>query len=310
MNNNISYPLVVENGFNTSYIDSLFMALFYKNTEYTNFILENIPKTPPSYYLQELIKSKFIRPIQRNYSINSNVINEIRNYSVICGWSKDKDITEQKNCIEFFEFLMNIFNIKPIELEILEFKNNVLTNFSQKILQSYIVLEPKKDDTIRNLLNTWINSKIYSPDESIIQCYKLNDIPQFITLYIDRTNKKYDDFDKNEDNIDYNLDYKIDYKIDIMKKIKFFGINDQTQNFIKWRIHSIICKNNKSDKSDKSDKSNKSGHYYSLLTTSDNKWLLFDDNNIPSINNINIDDDDIKEKIMSEVEILIYTLDN
>jgi hypothetical protein len=54
---------------------------------------------------------------------------------------------------------------------------------------------------------------------------------------------------------------------------------------------------------------NSFGHYYGLLTTNENNWLLFDDAYIPSIKKIDIDNDDIKEQIMSEVVILINTLD-
>ena len=51
------------------------------------------------------------------------------------------------------------------------------------------------------------------------------------------------------------------------------------------------------------------GHYYSILTTYDRKWLLFDDMLIPSFEQIDLSDEDIKEKIMSEVTFVIYTLD-
>jgi ubiquitin C-terminal hydrolase len=292
MNNKILYqseldnyqPCVVENGLNTCYIDSLIVALFYKDVNYTNYILETMPKKLEGIYLQELIKNKLILPIQKNYSINSSIINEIRNYSVICGWSPDGDITDQKDCSEFYIFLMELFNISPLEFEILEFKNNTLTNNIQKLSYPFITLYPNKDDTIKNLIQYWINSKIYSPDENIMYCYKLTTIPQFILLHINR----------------FNNDTRQQYKIDIMKRIKFFGINDQTQNFIKWKIHAIICHNGNNMKS---------GHYYCITTTYDKKWLLFDNMIIPSFQQIDLENEDIKEKIMLESVILIYTLD-
>ena len=284
-NENITVPCVVENGLNTCYIDSLFIGLFYKKTPYTNYILDNTPKKPDAYYLQELIKNKFINPIQRNYSISSNIINEIRNYSVICGWSQDGDITNQKDCSEFFIFLMELFNIPPLEFEIFQFKDNKLIDNNQKSLLPFIPLNPNKDDTIKNLLQCWINSKVYSPVHNILHCYKLSNIPQFIVLNINRFN---------------NNGNRTNYKIDIMKRIKFFGINDQSQNYLKWKIHSIICHKGNTIHS---------GHYYTITTTYDKKWLLFDDMIVPSFEQIDLEDEDIIEKIMLEAVLLIYTLD-
>ena len=284
-NNYDQISCIVENGYNTCYIDSLLTALFYKDTNYTNYILEHIPKKPEGYYLQELIRSKFINALQRNYSITSNIINEIRNYSVICGWSSDGDITDQKDCGKYFTFLMDLFNIKSLEFEIFEIKNNIMTDNIEKISSPFISFNITKDDTIKNLLQYWINSKIYSPDENIIYCYKLSDIPQFIILHINRFNTN---------------GIRIQNKIDITKRLKFFGINDQSQKYLRWKIHGIICHRGNSMYT---------GHYYSILTTYDRKWLLFDDMLIPSFEQIDLSDEDIKEKIMSEVTFVIYTLD-
>ena len=276
---------IVENGYNTCYIDSVLICLFYKND--MHFLLEEKPRKPEGYYLQELIKNKFINPIQRNYYINSNTINEIRNYSVICGWSSDGNITDQKNCNEYICFILDLFNSKPIQFEIFEISNNIITDNTEYLTLPYINLIPQKDDTIHNLLQYWINSKIYSPNDNIIKCYKLIQIPRFIMCYIDRFN---------------NTHIKNNYKIDIMKRIKFFNINDQTQKYIKWKIHGIICH--------KDGNSLNCGHYYTICTTTDkNRWLLFDDNLIPSFQEINLKDDDIKEKIMTDVIIIIYVID-
>ena len=185
MNNN-QIPYIVENGYNTSYIVSLLTGLFYKDTHNINYILEQDPKRAEGYYLQELIKCKFINPIQRNYSINSSIINEIRNYSVICGWSSDGNITEQKDCGEYLKFLLEIFNVTLLEFEIFEIKNNIIIENNKKISMPYIKLNITKNDTLKNLLQCWINSTLYSPDDNIIHCYKLSNIPQFIILNINR----------------------------------------------------------------------------------------------------------------------------
>jgi hypothetical protein len=53
----------------------------------------------------------------------------------------------------------------------------------------------------------------------------------------------------------------------------------------------------------------KSGHYYCITTTYDKKWILFDNMLIPSFQQIDLENEDIKEKIMLESVILIYTID-
>jgi ubiquitin C-terminal hydrolase len=275
---------VIENGYNTCYLDSLLICLFYKENNNITFMLENIPKKPEGYYLQELIINKFISPIQRNYSISSNIINEIRNYSVICGWSPEGDIVNQKDSREYLKFLLNTFNISPLQIEIFEIKNNIISQHTQNLKIPYITLNITKDDSVHNLLQHWINSKIYSPDENIIYCYKLIEIPQFITLNINR-------FEEGN---------RLSYKIDIMKRIKFFEINDQTQCYIKWKIHGMICHVGDTPTT---------GHYYSVLSSYDKKWYIFDDTIIPSFKYIDLGDDDIKEKIMQDVLLIVYVLD-
>jgi hypothetical protein len=281
---------VIEDGYNTSYIDSVLICLFYKQD--INFILEETPKKQEGFYLQELIKNKFVNPIQRNYSITSNIMNEIRNYSVICGWSSDGNITDNKDCTEYLCFLLDIFNSKPLQFEIFQIENNIIKDNPQIISTQYINLIPQKDDTIHNLLQYWINSKIFYPDENIIQCYKLVNIPQFIICHINR-------FDKNIRN---------NFKINIMKHIKFFNINDQTQKYIKWKIHGIICQKNNIDLSKKKNNYEK-GQYYSICTTYEkNQWILFDNKMIPSFKIIDLKDETIKEKIMTDVVIVIYKI--
>ena len=278
MNNNIDQIFsVVEDGYNTSYIDTVLVSLFYKND--INYILEETPKKLEGFYLQELIKNKFVNPIHRNYSISSNVMNEIRNYSVICGWSNDGDITEQKNCKDYLCFLLDLFNSKGLELEIFQIENNIINDNTNIISLQYINLLLEKDDNIRNLLQCWINSKIFSPNENIIQCYKFIEIPQFIIFHINRI--------------------KSDCKLDIMKYIKFFNINDQTQKYIKWKIHSIICETNNTNLK----------HYYCVSTTYEkNKWILFNNKMIPSFKIIDLKDENIKENIMNDAIIIIYKI--
>ena len=274
-------PMVIENGYNTCYIDSLLVAIFYNKTQYVDFILDCVPRKPEGYYLQELIKLKFVEPLRKQYSISTSTMNEIRNYSIICGWTNESDIDGQKDCSEFYTFFADLFNVPNLEFEILEIKNNMLTENTQKCKLPFIPLYPMENTTIKILLEQWINTKI---NNSSCHCYKLSNIPQYVIFYINRFN---------------NSNTRNNYKVDIMKKIKFFGNNDSSQNYLKWKISGIVCHRGSS---------NKSGHYYSVIV-SNKKWLMFDDMSVPSFEQIDFVDKDICNKIMLEAILAIYVLD-
>jgi len=279
-----TYP-IVENGYNTSYIDSLLVALFYKNSS-VNDVLENEPITPEVYYLQELIKFKFVNQIRKGYSIFSQSMNEIRNYSIICGWNTHGNIDEQQSCIEYYNFLFDLFKINPIEFELFEFNNNIFVNTTKNNIKlPFISLDLNRDNDIRNLFINWLNTNIIMKNSSIKQSYKLNNIPNFLIFSIDR-------FLKSETKNNYNLD--------IMKSIKFFNIGDSSQSHIKWKIYSIICL--KGD-------TIKKGNYYSVFNINKKDWIIFDNSLIPSFKKIDIDDDKIKNNIIKECVMVIYVLD-
>lgn len=275
---------IIENGYKTSYIDSLLIALFYKNSIIYD-VLDNEPIIPEVYYLQELIKFKFVNQVRKGYSIFSQSINEIRNYSIICGWKTIDSIDEQQSCIDYYNFLFDLFKINPIEFELFEFDNNTFNNISNKIKLPYITLDLNRDNDIRNLFINWINTNIIMKNSSTIQSYKLNNIPNFLIFYIDR-------FLKSETKNSFNLD--------IMKNIKFFNIGDSSQLYIKWNIYSIICLRGDSIKK---------GNYYSIFNINKKDWIMFDNTMIPSFKKIDINDDQIKNNIIKECVILIYILE-
>lgn len=284
-------PCVIENGINTCYIDSLLVALFYKSSNIED-ILEEDPKDPGSLYLQDLIKLKFVEPMRRHYIIGSDIVNMIRNYSVQNGWCNNEgDIFDQQDVSEFYNFLIDRCSANYIEFE--KIKINDSMNDSNTTIEKlpFIPLHPnilEPENSVKNLLTTWIDNTLLEKNtESQYTCvYHLKECPSYIPICINR-------FTKNGE--------KIHTRVNIMKKIKLSGISDKIQENMKWRIHAIICY---------SGITSQNGHYYTILLTSDNRWLLFDDMMIPSFKQIDINDRTIGDRIMRECVMLFYTLEN
>jgi hypothetical protein len=276
---------IVEDGMNTSYIDCLLITLFYKPNKYLISQLDKNPDKPSGIYLQELIKEKFIEPLQRNFSISSSTLNEIRNYSAICGFNMI-DIIKEQNIIDYYSFLSDLFNLEKLVIDVEEIKDNVI-KVNNTVNLKNITFIPTVDTNIKNLLVNWINNNILKTNIQLntmntYNIYSLQNIPNFIIINIDRFNNQ----NKNK------------FKIDIMRKIKFFNNNIQSQNYLKWRLQSIICH---------SGETIESGHYYTIIYNK-NKSLIFDNKSFPSFNKININDDEVRDKIMSECVLLLYTI--
>jgi hypothetical protein len=268
-------PICIEDGYNTSYIDSVLIALFYKTNSYTDALLNKYTQNYSIIYLQELIKNKFIDALHKNFSINSCIINEIRNYSFVMGWDKYSSyLNELCSPINFFIFLNTLFEGDTINIEINQIKDGIFnTNNKFNSLQT-IILNPTKNTSIRELFISWISDNIIGFDQNnMFNCYKLINIPNYICFDIKRNNEI--------------------YKIDLMKKIKFFSNSDPTQNYLTWIIHGIICY---------------SGiNYYSLIYCNNN-WIEVNSSNIPSFKIIDLSDDDEIERIQTEVVFVIYIL--
>jgi hypothetical protein len=281
MNNNI-INAIVEDGYNTTYITSLFVALFYNCNNDIRNILDEIPNEIDGIYLQELLKKKFIEMIRRNLCIYADVINQIRNYLFVIGWCNDNiDILlDNHELIDFFLFLTKKIKIETINIETLNINNGQLEVINNSKL-SYIKIIPSNNNcSIKFLLDNWINYNINTNNNYY---YKLSNIPPYIIIYIDR-------FDK------YNK--KNCSEIDIMKKIKFNNINDISQSSLRWEISSFICCSGNEVKTCK---------YYTIINNN-TEWLKYGEGLIPSFNEINIHREINKKKIMSEVVLLLYKL--
>jgi len=274
-------PFHIEKGLNTSYITSFLISLFYKYDTNINSILIDKPQNPAGFYLQELIKTLFVEPIRKNFSIKSDTINEIRNYLLINGWESDLNFLDNRNCVELYGFISDMLFVNNIEFEIYHIKDGVIneteTNKSYKTINIDII--NNEPTSIKKLFIDWLHDNILKNSNSyILDCYKLKSIPNFLVFNINRTDKT----QKTE--------------IDIKKKIKFFHNSDSKQNYLNWRIHSIICKSNQK--------------YYSVFLSNDNSWIEFNEDKFPCCSYVYMNDEDIIDKVKQDVEMIIYTLNN
>lgn len=303
-------PFVVENGFNTCYMDSLFMALFYSPSNISLNMLDTDPTDPTFIYLQELIKTNFVEPVRKNHSISASTINEIRDYVFYNGWKSNipEEIIEQQDVSEFYVFLANKFKMPKIEIKRTTITEAIPSTNDTGAIEKipFIVLDlpenkEKKQDviTIKTLLNKWFNDNpidvkrdVYNNDKNTIltetvkglNIFKIVNVPGIVPLVINRfTNIN---SAKNES------------RVDIMQKIKL--LNNEEYDNLRWSIHSAICHTGNTIKS---------GHYYALINHA-NKWLLFDDKSVPSMNTVSMSDETLINKIQSECVFVIYKFDD
>ena len=282
---------IIEDGYNTSYITSLFTALYYKNS-CIEATLSKDTNNIAFIYLQELIKTKFVDPMRKCYTVPLSSINEIRNYSMINGWDVDfRNIGSflcEKNVVDFYDFLSSSFINQPIEIEKISDDIKIIKEKYNYIVLNNIFANDSYDscDNTRDLFIQWLNNNlIYFKDIEIKKYnYKLNNVPNFIPLVINR-------FDKMG-----NKTYK---KIDIMERFMFKDISDVSQKLIKWNIQSIICEIEIDGKS----------HYITYSKTNDKIWVVIDDFKIPSVVCIDINDCKIKEMITTQSVMVFYSFD-
>jgi len=201
--------MVVEGGYNTSYIDALIVALFYKPSN--NDILLNMRVTKDEFYhLQDLITHNFLDKVKKHYSVSSDVLNEIRNYCISCDWKNNENIVELFKVTDFYQYLIDSFGYKYITFNVPNHTNIELP---------YIKLNMPHNDyenaSIDELLDTWSM-------EHLSDGWRFSYIPTLLPLHIDRTNGN-------------------TRGVDIMKKIKFNVNVIEEQKNNTWNIHSVIC---------------------------------------------------------------------
>jgi hypothetical protein len=286
-------PCVIEGGFNTSYLNAMLSAFFYKDNLYLNKLLDSTPSKSSAYYLQELIKTNFVEPLRKHYTLKSDVINEIRNFLFINGYLSNENIyssMKSHSLNTLYTFLADYLNGNTLEFDITKIKDGVIVEKDIIYKTSLIKLnvnDNNKSTSIKTLFLNWLHDEIFYKQEEYY-CYKLKDIPSYLCFYLERN--KINDNDNNDNNDNDN-----NVMVDIMKNIKFFKNSDPTQAYIKYKIHSVVCYDGTS--------------YYSVLTTYNNKWIQLKENTIPSLEYILMSDYDITDKIKKEVQFVIYTLE-
>lgn len=295
---------VVENGFNTCYISSLLMALFYK-ASYLDVILQSEPKTDIFIYLQEIIKTKFVERVRNGTSVLADVMNEIRSIANICGWLNHEELMEQQDVNELFAFIANQTNLPTIDIqretitEGIEHKSD-LGEIETLPFLTLPVPDDRDEISIKNLLDKWMNNNTVDIQRDTLKdgnkvvenvkglnIYRIMNVPMTIGISLNRFGST--------------THTRSQTKIDIQKRIKFHNTGCDADAGLKWRIHSIICHTGET---------NKSGHYYAVIFGSDNKWFRFNDQNVPSLEEINIKNDENMNVIKRECVFLFYTYDD
>jgi len=219
------YNFVIEDGYNTSYIDALFMGLFYTPSLIENIFLSNNPKVIDKIFLQEIIKDKFVDIIRNEKSVLIDTINEIRNILFMYGWLDYNTLCDHQNINDFYKFIADLFTTQ-IKIQKKNNKQNIVSIGEPDNLYSIdITLDKHTDDMIslKDTYDDWLN-KSYNGDQNII-----NNIPYILPFYINRNNNK--------------------NKINIQKRIKLDP--DDINNIVDLVFHSAICE--------------KDNHYYTLL---------------------------------------------
>jgi hypothetical protein len=272
--------IIVENGYNTSYISTLLIALFFNNTYLEDLILSRYLNNQKNIYLQEIIKLEIIDKIKHNNSILSDSINKIRMVSHLLGWQKTDSMFNNHNILEYYQFLLHkcealtycTRSIKSNKLSSSEIGNTIHSI-------THINITPNLNTSIINEFHSNINMYFHDSyfettiikDKYIqIPVIRLRNLFPLFTFYINRDN--------------------INNLIEIEKKFKIkYLIGDSIIN-VEWIFHALIGFNKV---------------YYTLINVG-KKWYVFSDNLFPSFKEVNMSNPKVINKIKSEVVMVMY----
>lgn len=159
--------MIVENCKNSSYIDTLFVSMFYKPSLILNILSDKLNDLKFT-YLQELLCEYFIFQTRAGNVITSEIINELRNYFVFCGWKQNDNFMNLFNVKELYDFVLSKHKK---QLLINDLSNNNITELN------YLNFDIKNDCCIKQLLFDWETQ------------HELKNVPDFIALNLNRSNE-------------------------------------------------------------------------------------------------------------------------
>ena len=185
--------IIVESGYNTSYITSVLISLFYNNTYLEDLLLNRCTNDNKFLYLQEYIKNEIISKIKENKTIFSDSINKIRIISHLLGWKSINNLFDEYNVKDFFYFLMHSFD-------------GLSYNKTNEI--AYLTIDAVDNSTVKTELDLYINN-VFNNEINLTKIFPL------LTININRT--------KHNGKIDIEKKIKMQYIIcDNKLEIKWF----------------------------------------------------------------------------------------
>lgn len=200
---------VIEDGYNTSYMATLFMALFYSRSMIERYLLlENDNEKFDGLYLQKLIQHNFVDNVRKNLNITSKMLNEIRLCAITNGWMNDGDIFKafgDAEPIDFLWFMLRLIRFRPMEFE------GEKTNTEVDYEKMYVVKSQGGATCIKALYDEWAKNN------------SISNIPVMVLFQIDN----------------------ILAEFNINKKITLFPKKHQYHN-INWVFHSLFYNDGKS----------------------------------------------------------------
>lgn len=277
---------VIENIGNSCYIDSLLMALFYVPSRIDSMLTNN-PKHTDFIYLQEYIKTHFVKRVRDGKNVMINDIVSLNYILLQCGWLNYDEIMEQQDVNELYAFLADALNITPIEFKKYIYIDNYNheTSSKDKLFFIPLALPITENVNVKDMLHEWLyaNEITIKNNEHGMNIYHIDNIPEFVALSINRFTT---------------IDTRINTNVIIQKKLCPF--KDTEIDDIEWYFHSAICHIGNTVKS---------GHYYSLLYDKHvDQWHIFDNKNVPCLTQVKMSDKNIISKIKKECVLLLYQL--
>jgi len=273
------FKFVFDNYNNSSYISSILIALFYNKR--LSIELDKALSDPVNIYIQKFIKFNIINKMLEGKTIKYNIV---KDFLLIL--TNNKFNLNERNIYLFYEYLIKIFELEEIKFKKKSLiKNNIIEEQKIKYIDLYLD-NSLKNNNIKNLLDNWIlnnNNKSKNKSQTNLDIRKIINVPKIISIKVNRENN----------NKFINIDLIINKKICLFNFSRNYSLEK-----MRWNVSAIICRN-----------INVKDNYYTVLIKN-NKWLLFNDLNIPCIEEISMSNNLITNKIKKECYLIIYIIDD